>query len=174
MTKRMKLLAAFGGCAGVLCLACVVALLLPRLVFRTYKAVGSGMSPALAAGDLFWVSSWANRQRPPERGDIVVFMMRDQQLVKRVIGLPGERVTMRDGEVFIDGQPLKESYIDETTLPGRGMEVSLSDEEVFVLGDNRSNSSDSRNLGPIPLDSVLGKVVFVLAPDRMELVLCQS
>ena len=101
-------------------------------------------------------------------------MMRDQQLVKRVIGLPGERVTMRDGEVFIDGQPLKESYIDETTLPGRGMEVSLSDEEVFVLGDNRSNSSDSRNLGPIPLDSVLGKVVFVLAPDRMELVLCQS
>jgi signal peptidase I len=103
---------------------------------------------------------------PPERGDIVVFDApvnnADKPYIKRVIGLPGETVETRDGVVYVDGDAVEEPYLEgERTFcsPGRTdcAAVTVPEGSVFVLGDNRDNSSDSRAFGPISIDNIIGK-----------------
>jgi signal peptidase I len=84
-------------------------------------------------------------------------------LIKRVVGLPGERVSVANGHVFVDGQALNEPYLNQITL-GEGRSWVVPPMEIFVMGDNRSNSKDSRYFGPVPLDSVLGHAVFRFWP----------
>lgn len=101
---------------------------------------------------------------PPERGDIVVFtppVRSSKPYIKRVIALPNEMVSVRDGFVYIDGERLEEPYIDGP-ITGCGTQrqcdpVTVQEGEVFVLGDNRENSSDSRSFGPVDVDSIIGK-----------------
>lgn len=99
----------------------------------------------------------------PKRGDIVVFNPTpdaDQPYIKRIIGLPGERVTFQDGYVYINSQRLAEEYIPagETRCRQRQYcDVLVSPNHVFVLGDNRTNSTDSRYIGEVPIDQVIGK-----------------
>jgi signal peptidase I len=101
------------------------------------------------------------------RGDIVVFWhpnVPDVHLVKRVIGLPGETISARDGRIYVDGVPLAESYVLRNTsyrlAPRR-----LGEGELFVLGDNRNNSYDSHNFGPIPVENIVGRAIVIdLAP----------
>lgn len=99
----------------------------------------------------------------PERGDVIVFdppVSSSKPYIKRIIGLPGETVEIRDGTVFIDGEPLDEPYVTEgTTDCGQRNcgPLEIPEGHVYVLGDNRRNSSDSRYFGPVPIDSVLGK-----------------
>ncbi len=104
---------------------------------------------------------------PPERGDIIVFdppvSSPDKPYIKRVIGLPGETVSFQGGEVYVNDQPLDEPYIDDgiTRCPdNRNCEVTVPEGEVFVLGDNRRNSSDSRSFGPVDVDQIIGKAWF--------------
>lgn len=102
---------------------------------------------------------------PPQRGDIVVFDPpvngTTKPYIKRVIGLPGERITIHDGQVFVNGEPLDEPYIEGTSTmwpngdPGR--ELVVPENYLFVLGDNRNNSTDSRTFGPVSMDAVIGK-----------------
>ena len=80
-------------------------------------------------------------------------------LIKRVVGLPGERVTMSDGRVFIDGAPLEEPYLAQPTL-GQGRSWLVPPLSVFVMGDNRGASRDSRIFGPVPMEQILGRAVF--------------
>ncbi len=101
---------------------------------------------------------------PPERGDIIVFnppVRSDKPYIKRVIGLPGETVSVQDGYVYIDGQRLNEPYIDgPVTACGAQRQcdpVTVPEGEVFVMGDNRTNSSDSRTFGPVNVDRIIGK-----------------
>jgi signal peptidase I len=100
---------------------------------------------------------------PPKRGDIIVFMPpggRTEPYIKRVIALPGEVVSIHDGVVFVDGVPLDEPYVSSPTAwRGGTIDDSLvvPEDQYFVLGDNRSNSSDSRVFGPVPRDNVIGK-----------------
>jgi signal peptidase I len=113
---------------------------------------------------------------PPERGDIVVFdppLASDKPYIKRVIGLPGETVEIRNGGVYIDGQELEEPYIrpGSTSCPGECEPVTVPEDHVFVLGDNRDNSSDSRMFGAIPVDDIVGKAWFTYWPvDELGLV----
>ena len=108
----------------------------------------------------------------PERGDIVVFNPpvrgADKPYIKRIIGLPGETVTFRDGNVFINGQPLDEPYIDGAiTRCDRGARCVLGPipaGHVAVLGDNRGHSRDSRDFGVVPNDAIIGKAVFANWP----------
>ena len=112
---------------------------------------------------------------PPERGDVIVFhapTKPQRDFVKRVVGLPGERVEIRSGAVYIDGVVLDETYLEESNIsgsmdciPNLGLVgCTLQEDQFFVLGDNRSNSNDSRDWGPVQIDSIVGKVWFVYWP----------
>jgi signal peptidase I len=105
---------------------------------------------------------------PPERGDIIVFdppskneRERDKPYIKRIIGLPGEHVQVADaGGVFVNGVRLDEPYIDQETTcdgPRRHCDLVVPPGNVYVLGDNRNNSTDSRVFGPVPIERVIGK-----------------
>ena len=108
---------------------------------------------------------------PPQRGDIVVFHIADREgadLVKRVVGLPGEAVELRDGRVFIDGTLLPEPYLtgfdDSNEAP-----LSVPEGHYYVLGDNRGVSYDSRFMGPIPMERIIGKAWVSYWPlDRLD------
>ncbi len=108
---------------------------------------------------------------PPQRGDIVVFHIADREgadLVKRVVGLPGETVELRDGRVFIDGELLPEPYLtgfdDSNEAP-----LSVPAGHYYVLGDNRGVSYDSRFMGPIPMEQIIGKAWVSYWPlDRLD------
>lgn len=102
---------------------------------------------------------------PPERGDVIVFNAPvanpDKPYIKRVIGLPGETIEIRDDHVYIDGERMDEPYLDgeRTFCAGRTAcePVTVPEGHVFVLGDNRDNSSDSRAFGPVSVDRIIGK-----------------
>jgi signal peptidase I len=108
---------------------------------------------------------------PPERGDIIVFNPpvpeADKPYIKRVIGLPGDHVTFQKGEVFVNGQQLDEPYIKEGITNCRREEycdVTVPAGDIFALGDNRQNSSDSRVFGPVKVDAIIGKAWFAYWP----------
>lgn len=110
---------------------------------------------------------------PPERGDIIVLnppVRSDKPYIKRVIALPGERVAVRDGKVYVNGQPLDEPYIAEPARysypfgAASSAELTVPEGTLFVLGDNRNNSSDSHIFGTVPFDRVIGKAFFSYWP----------
>ena len=98
----------------------------------------------------------------PERGEIVVYKAmvdeKERFHIHRVIGLPHEKIAIKNDKVYINGEELEVSYIDVVTLPYDINEWTLGDDEVFVMGDNRSKSNDSRIIGPIKLEKIVGKV----------------
>lgn len=126
---------------------------------------GSSMEPTLSDHDNLIVDKISYRFKSPERFDIIVFPFQyeeDVYYIKRIIGMPGETVYIdRDGTIYIDGEALEESYGREVILsPGRaGEPITLGEDEYFVLGDNRNNSSDSRDpsVGNIHRDRIVGK-----------------
>ena len=126
---------------------------------------GSSMEPTLSNNDNLIVDKISYRFKDPQRFDIIVFPFQyDENVyyIKRIIGLPGETVQIgTDGTIYIDGQVLEEGYGKEVMLsPGRAGEPNtLGEDEYFVLGDNRNNSSDSRepSVGNIHRDQIIGK-----------------
>ena len=130
------------------------------------------MEPTLSDGDNLLVDKISYRFSEPERFDIIVFPFRYAEktyYIKRIIGLPGETVYIDDeGQIFINGELLTESYGKEViTDPGTAYEMlTLGDDEYFVLGDNRNNSSDSRDpvVGNIHRDELIGKAWMRIYP----------
>jgi signal peptidase I len=144
--------------AGLLFLA--VNLLTARI-----RVEGISMEPSLHEGQFVVVNRMAYRWSQPERGDIIVFhfpLNPERRFIKRVIGLPGEEVTVRAGQVFINGELIDEPYLN--AAPRYSGDWTLGSDEIFVLGDNRNNSSDSQNWGPLPLNEIIGKAVLVYWP----------
>jgi signal peptidase I len=126
---------------------------------------GSSMEPTLHSGEFVIVNKLSYKFSEPMIGDVIVFHFpRDpeQEYIKRVIGLPGERVEIRDGDVYVNDRPIEEDYI--AADPAYDIISEVPEDSLFVLGDNRNNSSDSHNWGPVPLDFVVGKAVFVYWP----------
>jgi signal peptidase I len=171
MKARRVLLIPLVGCLGLFCILCGCGLGVVLRALPVFKMQGHSMEPALQSGDLLFVNPWAYRRHLPARGDVIVLRYSDEGwlLPKRVIGLPGERVDIADGKIFIDGLELVESYVDQSARAGQVASVSLSERQVYVLGDNRNHSSDSRNFGPVSLGDIVGKVVVVQSPERMRL-----
>jgi signal peptidase I len=126
---------------------------------------GSSMEPTLHGGEYVLVNKLSYRLGQPDYGDVIVFYYpRDpqQEYIKRVIGLPGDRVDIHDGSVFVNGQLLNEPYIAAAPIyPGTWL---VPDNSLFVLGDNRNNSSDSHSWGAVPFDYVVGKAVLAYWP----------
>ncbi|WP_052487207.1 signal peptidase I [Gordoniibacillus kamchatkensis] len=125
-----------------------------------YITEGDSMSPTIASGDKLAVDGAYYRSHAPERGDIIVFRAPDERIfVKRVIGLPGETIRFERSELYVDGK-----LADNWPLAGNTSsieEVKLSARQLYVLGDNYAHSYDSRYIGPIETDSVVGKVVSI-------------
>lgn len=128
---------------------------------------GFSMEPSLHSGEFVIVNKLAYRFGLPQRGDVIVFHFpRDpeQEYIKRVIGLPGDDVAVAEGRVKVNGETLDESYIMQP--PRYSGNWRVPEGSLFVLGDNRNNSSDSHNWGPVALDQVVGKAVLVYWPPE--------
>ena len=126
---------------------------------------GHSMVPTFDSGEFIIVSKLSYRIDEPTRGDIVVFHLPrdpDQDYIKRIIGLPGETVEIKDGRIFVNSYELDEPYIN---APAAYSGIWLvEDGSYFVLGDNRNNSSDSHSWGSVPLEFIVGRAVFVYWP----------
>lgn len=126
---------------------------------------GSSMEPSLHSGQFVIVNRLSYKIGSPEIGDVVVFHFpRDpeQEYIKRVIGLPGDHVRVSDGKVYVNGQVLDEPYI--AASPRYQVEKDVAEDNLFVLGDNRNNSSDSHNWGTVPMENVIGEAIFIYWP----------
>ncbi len=147
-------------------IAFVLALLVRTYVIGSFQVVGDSMKPTLLDGE--WVFIWrvAYLRAAPDRGDVIVFrypLDPDRDFVKRVIALPGEEIEIRGGQIYIDGRFFTEPAqitTDRSTLPP----TTVPEGHVFVLGDNRRLSEDSRYFGSVPLDNIKGEVFLIYWP----------
>ncbi len=151
--------------AETLILTVVIFFLIQNFVAQPYRVEQQSMQDTLEPGQYVLVDKLTPRFDSYKRGDIVVFQQPDvgegrTPFIKRVIGVPGDRVAIKDGRVFVNGQPLREPYVkdgDTTDTSDPESSFTVSDGSLFVLGDHRSNSTDSRMFGPVPGSSVIGR-----------------
>ena len=176
---------------GVLLLAPIIAVLLTAFVFQSYQVDGPSMQNTLHNNDrlIVWKlpRTWARvtgHQYVPKRGDIVILTesglsnygdtQDTKQLVKRVIGLPGDHVVIKDGVITIYNKQYPDGFKPDKVLPygangaipatNNNLDVTLGPDELFICGDNRGDSLDSRIFGPINTDQVIGKLVARIYP----------
>jgi signal peptidase I len=151
--------------------AIIIALLINLFVAQATRVFGLSMEPNLHTEQRLVVekisyNSWLHL-RSPQRGDVVVLHAKstDELLIKRVIGLPGDRIEVRNGHVFINRVPLDEPYI---VLPANGDygPVDVPPLQLFVMGDNRNYSNDSRTFGPVPMQDIVGRAWFSYWPPE--------
>jgi signal peptidase I len=157
-------------------------LILSVVLFAAINAVsarirvdGASMEPTLESGEFVIVNKLAYFIGEPKHGDVIVFHFPrdpDQEYIKRVIGLPGDRIIIKGGQVFVNDELLVEDYIAAPPVYEATIDVPV--DSLVVLGDNRNNSSDSHNWGPVPMDYVVGKAVFIYWPPTQWGVVTQA
>jgi signal peptidase I len=133
-----------------------------------FRIEGSSMEPSMHPNQYVLVDKISYMLGAPRRGDVVVFnypLATERDFIKRVIGLPGETVTVEGGVVMVDGQPLEEPYI--AAPPTYSNTWVLGADEYFVLGDNRNSSSDSHSWGPLHRQYLIGRAIFVYWPPTL-------
>jgi signal peptidase I len=141
--------------------AIIIALLIHVFLAQATRVYGQSMEPNLHTNQRLVIEKLSYHFHGPRRGDVIVIHDpggSPELLIKRVIGLPGERITVTDGRVYIDGKTLDEPYLTQPTQ-GNGRSWIVPPLHVFVMGDNRSASRDSRIFGPVPLDQIVGHAV---------------
>jgi signal peptidase I len=143
-------------------------------VMEAFWIPSGSMIPTLEIGDRVLVNKFIYRFTEPKRADIVVFTSVDnpkEDLIKRVVGVPGDKVAVRKGKLFLNGEPQKEPYTNKK-LPDRSFfaRTTVPRGHVFVMGDNRGNSADSRVFGPLPKKNIEGEAFLRFwPPDRIGL-----
>jgi signal peptidase I len=147
--------------------ALVIAVLINFFVAQGTFVYGQSMEPSLHTDQRLIVEKISYRVRGPRRGDIVVVRVEGHEVppIKRVIGLPGERIEIREGRVWIDGHPLEEAYLAEIEQRDYGP-FTVPAEHIFVMGDNRNLSGDSRIFGPVHLSDVWGRAWLSYWPPK--------
>ncbi len=158
----------------VVAVAITSALLVRAYVVQQFAVEGESMLSTLQDGDRVLVNRLSYRLHDPRRGDVVVLKRFDgnateRDLIKRVIGLPGETVEVRSCVVYIDDQELKEPYLDPAIQQRDGCgsdqaPIQVPEDSVFVLGDHRGKSSDSRAFGPVADDFLIGRAFVIIWP----------
>jgi signal peptidase I len=160
-----------------LAIAGIVVFLVRWFVISPFIVDGPSMEPNFWHGERIMVNKLLYEFRAPKRGEVIVFHMPDRRdLIKRVIGLPGDTVRVEGDKVYVNGQPIEEPYLEQAIAEAhaRGLpyndrdfqETTVPEGTLFVLGDHRNNSLDSRDpsVGFIPLDRVIGRAEFVFWP----------
>ncbi len=148
--------------------ALLIALLIHLFVAQATRVESYSMEPTLFEENRLIIDKISYRLRLPERGEIVVLDAPDGgdiPLIKRVIGLPGETISIRNSQVFINDKPLVESYL-QTVTHGELPPTIIPETHIFVLGDNRDHSRDSRSFGPVALDELIGRAWFRYWPVK--------
>lgn len=193
----MKILKEIGSWLIYIAAAFIIASLLNVFVFQITRVQGSSMVPTLNHGDLYIISKIGSvTDSCPDYEDIIVIDSRSSRIrtlgddftdilkynvissllnpttediywVKRVIGLPGDKIKMEDGKVYRNGIKLAETYVNPAEKPMySGSEVEIPEGYIWVMGDNRNHSTDSRVIGPVPIENVIGKLKFKLKSGK--------
>ncbi len=147
-------------------IAVVLAFIIRLFVLEVFLVDGSSMEPTLQNRERLIVNKFQYFFQEPEHQDVLIFSFsNDRDFIKRVIGVPGDEVAIRDGQVFVNGTPLEEDYIRELTQGEYGP-VNVPVDHFLVLGDNRNNSMDSRDpaVGFVTRENVKGKAFLVFWP----------
>lgn len=148
-----------------------VAIVLPirAYIAQPFIVSGASMEPNFHDGEYLIIDELTYAFRAPERGEVIVFrypLNPSEFFIKRILGLPGEAVEIKNGKIFINGEVSPESYIsaeiEKDTLPN--LKAKLGENDYFVLGDNRPKSSDSRFWGALPKGKIMGRVLLRLWP----------
>ena len=168
-----KLFVALWETLEVALVAIVTVLIIRTFLIQPFLVSGASMEPNYFGGDYLIIDEITYRFREPQRGEVVVFRYLDDKktfFIKRIVGLPGERVKIANGKVTIfneehkNGLVLNENYILQKEITSGNIDTTLSDSQYFVLGDNRLHSFDSRGWGPLPEDNLIGIVRLRLWP----------
>lgn len=152
--------------------ALVLAIVLYLFIMTPHEVVGNSMHPTYKNGEFLMANKITYRISEPKRGDVIIFKFSDtQDFIKRVIGIPGDEVMIKDGKIYINGEMLDESnYLSSSVITNggeylhEGQSITIEQGKYFVCGDNRTNSSDSRVFGPIEKEAIKGKAWIVYFP----------
>lgn len=151
-----------------LILAVLLSFIVIVFLYQPVQVEGTSMMPHLENHERIFINKFVYRFEPIQRGDIVVFwypLDPSKSYIKRVVGLPGEWVSIRDGRVYVDGKPLTEPYIPPEYLDHQSYAPTLVEpNHYYVLGDHRESSNDSRVWGTVDVKYIYGKAVFVYWP----------
>jgi len=142
-------------------------------IMQPNQVKGASMEPTFISGDYILTSKVTYKLRQPKIGDVIVFKSPknpDIEYIKRVIGLPGEKVVIKNSQVFVNDKLINENYISAATnlwhegYVKEGEPLIVPKNYIFVMGDNRPRSSDSREFGPVTIDSIIGQVFYRYYP----------
>ncbi|KKU48248.1 MAG: Signal peptidase I [Candidatus Woesebacteria bacterium GW2011_GWF2_46_8] len=159
----------------VIVFAVAIFLFVYLLIMQPHKIKGASMHPNFPDGEYLLTDKVSYRFGEPNRGDVVVFKAptnNGEEFIKRIIGLPGERVSIKNGKIYINEELLEEKYLDPTVYSSagnflqEGATVVIPGGEYFVLGDNRSHSSDSRAWGSVEKKEITGRAWLVYWPPK--------
>ena len=148
----------------IVIIALVIVIPIRYFLFQPFIVNGQSMEPNFENSNYLIVDELSYRFRDPQRGEVVVFRYPrnvSQRFIKRIIGLPGEKIEIEAGVVMVDGKILDESeYFPSGVQTLGNIQISLDENEYFVLGDNRISSFDSRQWGTLPRKNIIGRVYF--------------
>ncbi len=154
--------------------AVIVALLIKTFVVQAFRIPSESMVPTLEVGDRVLVNKLSYDAHDLNRGDVVVFDRPSglpagpddpKELIKRVIGLPGDTIVAKDGSIYVDDRRLDEPYLsDAASTYNLDEPITVPEGQVWVMGDNRTNSEDSRSFGPIDADTIVGRAFMIMWP----------
>jgi signal peptidase I len=151
-----------------LAVALGLAIVVMIFLYQPVKVEGTSMNPLLSDQERIFINKFVYHFEPIERGDVIVFwypLDRSKSFIKRVVGLPGESIEIRDGHVYINGQELADQYVPANYLDGSTYAPHrIPVDGYFVMGDHRDSSNDSRVFGPVPRQFIYGKAVFAYWP----------
>ena len=169
-----------------LVIAAVLAIGIRSFIIGPYKIPTGSMRPVLMEGDRIFVDKITYRFRAPRRGEVIVFrypLDRKKDFVKRLAGLGGETLEIRDGQLYVDGEHLVRPGIfekifyynrEDWAFAKRGQKIEVPGDYYFALGDNSAQSSDSRNWGFVPKKDVIGRAVLIWWPPKRVRLLNRS
>lgn len=148
--------------------AFILALLVQHFIVKPFAIPSPSMEPTLVQGDRVLVNRLVYRFRSPERGDVIVFhppgRSESDPFIKRVVAVEGDTVAVHDGRLYVNGVAQDEPFIKEHPIVGDYPEVTISSGCVWVMGDNRNNSGDSRVFGPVEEEAIMGKAFAIYWP----------